>query len=292
MGVDREAQSKKKKAGWGWLALLVLALAAGCGTAKPGSISRIALLAPFEGRYREVGYNAYYAVKLALSDYGRNDIEFVAVDDGGSVQSAVRRARALTNDPLLKAVIVMGYNATDQATQVAFKNIPVLIVGDWVTKPESQNTFLLTNPQIASLMSIPQDERDVTDMANLDGAVLGNEVLALEQYPLLAPASRQITAISSGSLPDANFIQRYGNSAEFTPPPGLLATLTYDATHLLLQAIMSAENSDLTTVLENIYYTGLNGNIQFEDGYWIDAPIHYFGYDNSGQLISVESPIE
>jgi hypothetical protein len=154
--------------------LLSTLFIAGCGTTKPGNLARVALLAPFEGRYREVGYNAYYAVKLALSDYGKTDIEFVAVDDGGSVQSAVDRARALAGDPRVKAVIALGYTATGAEVQQVFRDIPMLIVGDWGVKPETQNIFLFTNPQIDTLVTLPESERGVTDAGQLRTPFIGN----------------------------------------------------------------------------------------------------------------------
>jgi ABC-type branched-subunit amino acid transport system substrate-binding protein len=252
----------------------------------------VALLAPFEGRYQEIGYNAYYAAKLALADYGKNNIEFVAVDDGGTVQSAVDRARALAGDPLVKAVIVLGYTATNADVQQAFGSVPMLIVGNWDPKPKTWNTFVLSNPQIDELLTPNQTARDVIDAAQLDTPIIGNEVLALEQFPVLAQQPQQATVISGGNLPDTDFTERYVNSAEFTPQPGLLATLTYDATNIIIQAIVSAKNGNAADVLANINYDGLNGNIQFKDGYWTDAPIHYFGYDTDGKLVPVDRPVK
>jgi ABC-type branched-subunit amino acid transport system substrate-binding protein len=117
-------------------------------------------------------------------------------------------------------------------------------------------------------------------------------VLALEQFPLLAQQPQQATLISSGSLPDADFTERYINSAEFTPQPGLLATVTYDATNTVIQALTDANNGGLAGALASINYTGLNGKIQFKDGYWVNAPIHYFSYDRNGNLIPVDRPIK
>ena len=48
-----------------FLLLLALALTA-CGASNPELPGKIALLAPFEGQYREIGYNALYAVRLAI----------------------------------------------------------------------------------------------------------------------------------------------------------------------------------------------------------------------------------
>jgi ABC-type branched-subunit amino acid transport system substrate-binding protein len=290
---EYRVQSEKNKARSGTLGIMLIALMiAGCGTIKPGGIARIALLAPFEGRYQEVGYNAYYAVKLALADYGKNDLEFVAVDDGGSVQSAVDRARALVGDPLVEAAIVLGYTATNADVQQTFGTMPVLIVGNWNTKPETPATFALTNPQIDALLTPDEAIRDVIKAAQIKSTIVGNEALALEQFPVLAQQPQQTTVISSGNLPDTAFTERYVNSAEYTPQPGLLATLTYDATNIVIQAITSAKNGNVTDTVASINYKGLNGNIQFKDGYWTDAPIHYFGYNSDGKLVAIDRPIK
>ena len=39
-----------------------------CQGAGEADIAKIALLAPFEGQYREIGYNAFYALRLAYDD--------------------------------------------------------------------------------------------------------------------------------------------------------------------------------------------------------------------------------
>ena len=56
----------------------------GCAIVKAPITTRVALLAPFEGRYREVGYNALYAARLAFADSSIMSIELLAVDDGGT----------------------------------------------------------------------------------------------------------------------------------------------------------------------------------------------------------------
>ncbi len=43
-------------------------LLSACAVKRTPTIYRIALLAPFEGRYREIGYNALYAARMAF-DY-------------------------------------------------------------------------------------------------------------------------------------------------------------------------------------------------------------------------------
>src|SRR5689334_20990094 len=78
---------------------LLIALV-GCSGRNNAGIQRIALLAPFEGRNSEIGYDAYYAVRLAIQEHGNDNIELLAIDDGGSSASAMNRAKALASDPL------------------------------------------------------------------------------------------------------------------------------------------------------------------------------------------------
>lgn len=284
--------SKKKVLNQGLLAIFVTLIVAGCGGNKTGTLMRVALLAPFEGRYREVGYNAYYAAKLALQDHDKQDIELVAVDDGGTVGSAVDRAQALAGDPPVKAVIALGYAATNEATQTAFRDLPVVVVGYWGAKPTVRNIFILNNRTLADIITLPDSAREITAAAQMDTPITGGDVLALKQFPLLNQNTETVTVISSGNLPDASFAARYLESATFTPQPGLLATLTYDATRLILDAITNAGNGNIGAALADIEYKGLNGNIRFQDGYWVDAPMHYFRYDAIGNLVPVDGLIE
>ena len=81
----------------------------GCGSTRP--VVKFGLVAPFEGRYRPVGYDAIYAARLAVRErnaaggVGGYRVELVAYDDGGDAQSAVERARQLALDPQVVAVI-------------------------------------------------------------------------------------------------------------------------------------------------------------------------------------------
>ncbi|MBZ0283523.1 MAG: hypothetical protein K8L97_22495 [Anaerolineae bacterium] len=237
----------------------------------------MALLAPFEGRYREVGYNAYYAARLAIQDFDNPDIELLTIDDGGTAQNAADRAQALAGDPLIKAVIVLGYAATDSQTQQAFGDLPVLVVGGWGAKPETDTVFMLINPELAATIG----RIEITDTSQPESMATGGEVLALEQFPKLRPDVQGMVITSSASLPDAAFRERYINSGLFVPEPGLLATLTYDAFGMVLQTI---QNGDVQSAFNTMTYDGVNGTIRFEGGYWADAPIHRYQYYSDGIL--------
>ncbi len=105
--------------------LLLLAscsrLPANCLTVRP--TVKIGLVAPFEGRYRYVGYDVIYAVRLALREAnaaggvgsppleggrgggGMSYVELVAYDDGADPVMAAEQARKLAADPQVVAAI-------------------------------------------------------------------------------------------------------------------------------------------------------------------------------------------
>lgn len=72
---------------------------------------RIGLVAPFEGRYRYVGYDVIYAVRLALREanaaggIGGYSVELVAYDDGADTKMSTQQARKLAADPTVVAAI-------------------------------------------------------------------------------------------------------------------------------------------------------------------------------------------
>ena len=79
------------------------------GTVRP--TIKIGLVAPFEGRYRYVGYDVIYAARLAVRQVneaggvGGYSVELVAYDDAAEAALAVGQARKLAVDPDVVAVI-------------------------------------------------------------------------------------------------------------------------------------------------------------------------------------------
>lgn len=259
------------------LALIMAVILLGGCKSYPKALMRIALLAPFEGRYRESGYNSYYAARLAMQDFADSTIELVPIDDGGSIKGAIDRAKALKRDSLIKVVVALGHTATDAQVQQALGNIPMVVVGDWGNAPDSSHVFALTSDKLSGMTGI-SDEMDMTEAAQDITLITGGDLLSLAQFPLLRQDITGIRIMSSGSLPDVVFRARYLESAQFVPEPGLLATLTYDAFGMAIQA---AQSGDAYKSLTQMNYQGLNGTIQFADGYWVDAPINRYCYEAS-----------
>jgi ABC-type branched-subunit amino acid transport system substrate-binding protein len=80
----------------------------------PGAVRptvKIGLVAPFEGRYRYVGYDVIYAARLAVREanaaggVGGYSVELVAYDDAADPALAVEQARKLAVDPEVVAAI-------------------------------------------------------------------------------------------------------------------------------------------------------------------------------------------
>ncbi len=230
--------------------------------------TRIALLAPFEGRYREIGYDALYAARLALQDTGNNQIELLPIDDGGTMATATSRARALAQDPQVQVALVLGYAATAPEALDAFGDIPVLVVGHWGTRSIADRVLVLANPAAASDYTIPT-RIDVLEAATMIGPIVGGEVLALQQLTDLRSQLDDVTIVTSLTLPDAEFTERYLNSDLFAPDPGLFAPLTYEAMQIALEAPDFSNASVPGT-----------------------APIFAYGYSEDGDLIPVNRVIE
>ncbi len=255
------------------LFVLIFTLA-GC-RASP-SVPRVALIAPFEGRYREVGYDALYAARLALTESGQH-VNLVALDDGGTLESAIARAKALQGDPLTIVTILIGYHAVDSATQTALGDIPALIVGEWSSRHASPISFVLTNPfnPVRLGYYLPFEITNAPDMST---SSIGSDVLTLSSFLLLNDNPNDIRIMSSGSLPDESFVHRYQMSDPFAPPPSLRSTLMYDAARIAIEAARSGNRVAALQAITETDYDGLNGRIRFESGYWRDAPLYAYEY--------------
>ncbi len=239
------------------LRLLMLSLAlAACGTNDVTLPSKIALLAPFEGQYREIGYNALYAVRLAFDEADPASIELLAIDDGGTLATAIARVQALNLDPAVAAIIALGPYASHPSAQMA-NDKTLIIIGNWGQDRADEDSLYASHSKLAKTRQ-------------------SGDRFMLSQARELAEAPEKIRFESSGALPSASFRERYLNSALYAPAPNLLATLTYDIAGLTLAAMAEGK------AISDSQHRGLNGLIRFENGYWADAPLNRFRYDGDG----------
>jgi len=105
--------------------VVALCLLSTVSCACPGSVRptlKIGVVAPFEGRYRAVGYDVIYAARQALQEVNATGgvdgyaVELVAYDDGADVAMAVEQARKLTVDPDVMVAIGHFRTETTQAS--------------------------------------------------------------------------------------------------------------------------------------------------------------------------------
>jgi hypothetical protein len=273
-----------------WLLLLFGAtLIGGCAPTTP-TLSYLALLAPFEGRYREVGYDLLYAARLGLADAEQPYIELLPVDDGGTVEEAAARARALARNPLVLAVLVAGPTATQAEPLAALDNLPTVVVGLWNATPgdgeaRDPDLFILAGADL-------RDQYTASAIIDIEAAVtaaaplVGGELFALKQFPPLRDDLTGVVVASNAAPPDETFRARLLASGQFVEAPGLLVALAYDAARLTAGALGADTPSrriarDRISAVE---YAGLNGAIRFAEGYWANAPTVRYVYDEAGAL--------
>ncbi len=158
--------------GLGVCALVLLAAAlAGCGVTRP--VVKIGVVAPFEGRYRAVGYDVIYAVRLAVRERntagGINGyaVEVVSLDDGGAAAAAAEQARKLALDPAVVAVIGHWRDDTTLAAAPVYAGAGLPLVAPGVGTPAlssySQVAFRLYPTDAA----IEETAREVTSSLGL-----------------------------------------------------------------------------------------------------------------------------
>lgn len=126
-----------------WL-LLVLTVFSGCQSAAP--VVKVGLVAPFEGRHRDVGYDVLYSARLAIREINAvggiegTRIALVALDDGGNSENAEAAANSLLIDPNVVAVVGHWLPETNKAAA------PIYTVGGLTWLPGGEEPFTASDP--------------------------------------------------------------------------------------------------------------------------------------------------
>ncbi len=131
------------------LFLLLILLLAACLPAPTPPVLKIGLVAPFEGRYREIGYDAIYAARLAIRQInaqggvGGYKLMLVAFDDSGTAEGARGAARSLLLDDAVIAIIGHYRQGSSAAAQPLYVEggMPFVVIG--ATLPPMPTTWQL-----------------------------------------------------------------------------------------------------------------------------------------------------
>jgi hypothetical protein len=104
-----ENMERRKQQIFLFLVMLAVLLLSACRGVDP--VVKIGLVAPFEGRYRDIGYDVLYSARLAVRQLnaaggiGGTRVALVALDDSGNPEFAAATADSLIIDPNVVAVV-------------------------------------------------------------------------------------------------------------------------------------------------------------------------------------------
>lgn len=127
---------------------LGLSLVAACGF--PGSVKptvKIGLSAPFEGRYRDLGYEALHAVRLAVQQ--RNEtggiadrylVELVALNDFNDTEEAIMQARKMAVDDGVLGVLGVWSPEVGQAVAREYGRLSLVVLTPETDLTEEQSS--------------------------------------------------------------------------------------------------------------------------------------------------------
>ncbi|NDJ51511.1 MAG: ABC transporter substrate-binding protein [Chloroflexi bacterium] len=252
-----------------WLIVFALPLAmgwVGCVSTTP-QVVKIGLVAPFEGEYRQLGYDIVPAVRLALRDYTANYaddlglvVELVAYDDRCEADLAQEQARKLLVDDSVVGVIG---HFCDQATAAALPlyveyGLPVVTL-----HPQDTSSGLVT--------------------------VWGRTV---NESPLHIPAEwigwNRGSFVSLGALPsdsglstdDVEHFNAGFAVGSLGAEPGLLSYAAYEMAWLAIQqAVQDSIGLSIETPIDDAF---------IEDGRRLEAPAYRYQWDGESlELIEV-----
>jgi ABC-type branched-subunit amino acid transport system substrate-binding protein len=167
---------------------LVTCLIAGCASHSP-RVVKIGLVAPFEGRYREIGDAVIPAARLAIRQYAQlypDDnlvLELVAYDDQGVPALAQAQAAKLVLDPQVAVVIGNWRDETTAAALPIYARANVPVITDTSREMSTNGIVYNLSPSLAELRTVAESWRvdqsrptQIMDLADND-VLLASDVL-------------------------------------------------------------------------------------------------------------------
>lgn len=152
------------------IVILLSLLATGCASVPP--VIKIGLVGPFEGRSRDIGYDAIYSARLAVrEENARADLDdyrvaLVALDDFGDPETAQDVARSLVLDPAVVAVIGHWLPETTNAALSVYQEAGLPIVPAGIVPFGESDPALLPSDFL-------QNYADVTPFDEVAGVYAG-----------------------------------------------------------------------------------------------------------------------
>ncbi len=189
-------------------------LLSGCVPPAPQTV-KIGLVAPFEGHYRDIGYDAIYAARLAVREINAAGgvaglkLVLVAYDDRADPHMAQNAARNLVIDP--EVVAVIGHYRPESTAAAASvytqAHMPWIVIGGWVTDTQACTWHLRPSPDQMAAAMVAVDGENVQSTGLWGTGPLHNaleEHLAAQEHapvPALVPTSASPSCIFSTLSP-------------------------------------------------------------------------------------------
>ena len=249
-----------------------LSLAACLPVTRP--VVKIGLVAPFEGRYRDVGYEVIYAVRLAVREANARggiagySVELLALDDAGAPELAREQARKITVDPQIVGVVGHWLESTTLAAASAYETaaIPFLATAAAPDLPASAFRVWPTDAALRAALpgalycpapcdsledlewlisrrssGVPPQFRRPAAVQASNLHLAGPPLWGQPQFALLAGAAAEgVYFVAPAPLPaqsaDPGFADRYRALSNGVEPRSN-AVLAYDAAQILFEAI-------------------------------------------------------
>ena len=262
-----------------YLIVLVLGIGYGlllsaCGGTRP--VIKFGLVAPFEGRYRPVGYDAIYAARLAVRErnaaggVGGYRVELVAYDDGGDAQAAAERARQLALDPQVVAVIGHYRIETTRAAWDVYAREALPLVAP-VIPADSLPDLRCAGCSFPAAFRTGPPSSSLSDSARLDDVFAGS-VATRTTFVTGAPWPAHVPGAE-------RFIARY-RAVSSGIEPGPYALATYEAVQILFDAMAFAPGQ-LTRGS-----VGAKLAVRFDSrGILLGVPLYVYRLDDQGRPV-------
>lgn len=242
------------------LLMLVGWVLSACSIGSTAAVVKIGLVAPFEGRYRAIGYEAIYAARLAIREINRAGgvnglrVELVALNDDGDPLMAAEQARKLAIDAQVVAVIGHYRPETSEAAMGVYceQALPLLAL-EWSGGRACPDIFLLNTSGV--------------DSPEIDAASF--------IYNASVPAPDTLPAAHA-------FVEAYNAIPIDGVRAGPIALQTYDAMYVLFDALgrsaKGASRQDMQQAIAATDFEGLGGAYRFAAGQRSDAQTYFFKY--------------
>lgn len=264
----------------------------------------IGLVAPFEGRYRDVGYEVIYAVRLAVREANAAggvagyNVALMALDDAGDADTAAEQAGKLSVAPEVVGTVGHWLEGTTAAAAPVYVETGLPMLATAASRELADGVFRLWLTREAEAAAIPAGARQCpppcdsledlqwlfdTRSQDPSGNIYGPALWGQPQFAALAgEAADGVAFVSPAPYPadsaDPSFAERYramSNGVE----PRANAVLAYDAARLLFAAIEASVADEgqptregVAAALAEISIDGLSGTIAFDNGGdWIDG---------------------